>query len=246
MAARLSRLAAQGLTEQFMQISIVIPVLNEAEQLAGKLQALQRLRDHCQLVLVDGGSHDGSPLIAEPLVDKVICSPPGRALQMNAGAEQADAEVLLFLHADSRLPEYALNLIEQAVAEGCHWGRFDIAFDNPKPIFNVIAWLMNRRSRLTGISTGDQGLFVTRQVFSTVGGFPQIALMEDIAICRKLKRLGKPCCLKARVVTSARRWQQHGIFSTIVLMWRLRLAYFFGADPEDLAARYQGNPQWKP
>lgn len=222
------------------QISIVIPVLNEAGHLAGKLQALQGLRDRCRLVLVDGGSNDDSPVIAESLVDKVILSPRGRAKQMNAGAEQADADVLLFLHADTRLPDDAVSLISQAIAEGFQWGRFDVAFDSPKPIFKLIAFMMNQRSRLTGIATGDQCLFVTRQAFQAVGGFPQIALMEDIAISSKLKKLGNPCCLKAKVLTSARRWQQHGIFKTILLMWRLRWAYFFGADPADLAMRYYG------
>jgi len=222
------------------QISIVIPVLNEAEHLATKLQALQGLRDRCQLVLADGGSNDDSPVIAESLVDKVILGPRGRAKQMNAGAELADADVLLFLHADTRLPDDAVGLISQAIAEGFHWGRFDVAFDNAKPIFKLIAFMMNQRSRLTGIMTGDQCLFVTRQAFSAVGGFPQIALMEDIAISSKLKKLGHPCCLKAKVLTSARRWQQHGIFKTILLMWRLRWAYFCGTDPDDLAMRYYG------
>ncbi|TPQ29063.1 TIGR04283 family arsenosugar biosynthesis glycosyltransferase [Methylomonas koyamae] len=221
-------------------ISIVIPVLNEAGHLASKLQALQRLRDRCQLLLVDGGSHDNSLEIAKPLVDKVILSSRGRAIQMNAGALQADAEILLFLHADTRLPENGIDLISQAIAEGFHWGRFDVAFDNPKPVFTLIAFMMNQRSRLTSIATGDQALFMTRAAFAAVGGFPGIALMEDIAISSKLKILGKPCCLKAKVLTSARRWRQNGIFNTILLMWRLRLAYFFGADPDDLAMRYYG------
>lgn len=222
------------------QISIVIPVLNEAGQLPAKLQALQGLHDHCQLVLVDGGSSDNSPAIAAPWADKVVHSPRGRAKQMNAGALQADAEILLFLHADTQLPDNAINLIGQAMAEGFHWGRFDVAFDNGKPIFKLIAFMMNRRSRLTGIATGDQALFMSRQAFDAVGGFPQIALMEDIAISGKLKKLGKPCCLRTKVLTSARRWQQHGIVKTILLMWRLRLAYFLGANPDDLAMRYDG------
>lgn len=225
-----------------LQISLVIPVLNEAEHLAPRLKTLQGLRNHCQILLVDGGSHDNSPTIAEPLVDKVIRSSPGRARQMNIGARQADAEVLLFLHADTQLPENAVSLISQAVAAGYQWGRFDVRFDCPKPIFKLIACMMNQRSRLTGIATGDQCLFMTQQAFEAVGGFPQIALMEDIAICSRLKKLGKPCCLRAKVVTSARRWQQYGIFKTILLMWRLRLAYFLGTDPNDLAKRYYGNP----
>ncbi|MBD9357313.1 TIGR04283 family arsenosugar biosynthesis glycosyltransferase [Methylomonas albis] len=220
------------------QMSIVIPVLNEAGQLPAKLHALQGLRDRCQLLLVDGGSHDDSPEMAKPLVDKVILSSRGRATQMNAGALQADAEILLFLHADTRLPENGIDLISQAIAEGFHWGRFDVAFDTPNPIFKLIAFMMNQRSRLTGIATGDQALFMTLPAFAAVGGFPQIALMEDIAVSEKLKKLGKPCCLKAKVLTSARRWQQYGLFKTILLMWWLRLAYFFGADPEDLAMRY--------
>ncbi|WP_445366659.1 TIGR04283 family arsenosugar biosynthesis glycosyltransferase [Methylomonas sp. BW4-1] len=222
------------------QITIVIPVLNEAGHLVSKLQALQGLRDRCQLLLVDGGSTDDSPFIAAPWVDKVVHSPRGRAMQMNAGAAQAEAEVFLFLHADTRLPDDAVSLIGHAIAEGFHWGRFDVTFDNAKPIFKLIAFMMNQRSRLTGIATGDQALFMTRQAFTAVDGFPAIALMEDIAISSKLKKRGKPCCIKTEVLTSARRWQQHGLFKTILLMWWLRLAYFFGADPNDLAMCYDG------
>jgi len=220
------------------QLSIIIPVVNEAGQIALKLHALQTLRNRCQLLLVDGGSNDRSAEIAKSLVDQVLHSPRGRARQMNCGAAGAQADVLLFLHADTRLPDNAVNLIMQAVADGYHWGRFDVSFDNPQPIFRLIAFMMNRRSRLTGIATGDQALFITRQAFQAVAGFPDIALMEDIAISTRLKKLGRPCCIDAKVVTSARRWQQQGIFTTILLMWRLRLRYFFGADPIDLAARY--------
>ncbi|MDI1293913.1 MAG: TIGR04283 family arsenosugar biosynthesis glycosyltransferase [Methylobacter sp.] len=220
------------------QLSIIIPVVNEAGQIALKLHALQALRNRCQLLLVDGGSNDRSAEIAKPLVDQVLHSPRGRARQMNCGAARAQADVLLFLHADTRLPDNAVNLIMQAVGDGYHWGRFDISFDNPQPIFRLIAFMMNRRSRLTGIATGDQALFITRQAFQAVAGFPDIALMEDIAISTRLKKLGRPCCIDAKVVTSARRWQQQGIFTTILLMWRLRLRYFFGADPDNLAARY--------
>lgn len=224
------------------QISIVIPVLNEAGQLAVKLQALQQHRERCQLLLIDGGSSDASPAIAAPLVDEVLHSQRGRAKQMNCGAAQAEADVLLFLHADTQLPDDAVGLIMHAIADGYQWGRFDVVFDNPRPVFKLIAFMMNQRSRLTGIATGDQCLFVTRQAFQAVGGFPKIALMEDIAISTQLKKHGNPCCLKAKVITSARRWQQHGVFKIILLMWRIRLAYFFGADPDDLAIRYYGKP----
>lgn len=220
------------------QLSIIIPVVNEAGHLAGKLQVLQALRNHCQVLLVDGGSGDDSVKIAKPLVDQVLYSPRGRARQMNCGAAGAQADVLLFLHADTHLPDNAVSLILQAIADGYQWGRFDVSFDCPQPVFRLIAFMMNLRSRLTGIATGDQALFMTRQAFQAVAGFPDIALMEDIAVSTRLKKLGRPCCLTAKIVTSARRWQQHGIFKTILLMWWLRLSYFFGADPNDLTARY--------
>ncbi len=220
------------------QLSIVIPVVNEAGQLASRLQALQTLRNRCQLLLVDGGSDDDSAKIAEPLVDQVLNSPRGRALQMNFGVTAAQTEVLLFLHADTRLPDNAINQILQAVASGYHWGRFDVSFDSPQPVFKLIAFMMNWRSRLTGIATGDQAMFMTRWAFDEVSSFPDIALMEDIAISASLKKLGRPCCLTDQVMTSARRWQEHGIVKTILLMWWLRLKYFFGADPADLVLRY--------
>ena len=219
-------------------VTIIIPVANEACQIVDKLQALQRLRDRCQLLLVDGGSEDGSAELADRLVDRVLAAPRGRARQMNYGAAQAQTEVLLFLHADTRLPDNAINRILQALADGYQWGRFDVGFDSPQPIFKLIAFMMNQRSRLTGIATGDQALFMTRSAFQAVGGFPDIALMEDIEISARLKKLGKPCCLPEKVITSARRWLQHGVLKTIVLMWWLRLSYFFGADPDGLAARY--------
>lgn len=220
-------------------VTIIMPALNEAGQLAAKLQALQNLRVACQLLLVDGGSEDGSPAIAAPWVDAVLTSPRGRARQMNAGVIQADAPVLLFLHADTQLPDAAVALIGRAIKQGYQWGRFDVAFDSQRPLFRVIAFMMNWRSRLTGIATGDQALFMTRGAFDRVGGFPEIALMEDIAISKRLKKLGRPCCLRAKVVTSARRWQRQGGIKTILLMWRLRLDYFLGADPQALAARYE-------
>lgn len=219
-------------------VSIVIPVLNEAPQLTATLNALQPLRNRCQLIVVDGGSHDGSPEQARPWVDKVLAGPRGRAAQMNCGAKASDAGVLLFLHADTGLPDDAIDAILDALAAGYHWGRFDVRLDAQAPVFRLIAAMMNRRSRLTGIATGDQGIFVRREMFEAVGGIPAIALMEDIALSKQLKKQGKPACLRTTVLTSARRWQQHGIARTILLMWWLRLAYFFGADPDALAARY--------
>ncbi|MGR8930463.1 MAG: TIGR04283 family arsenosugar biosynthesis glycosyltransferase [Gammaproteobacteria bacterium] len=222
------------------RISIIIPVVNEAAQIADCLHALQAMRPHCQVIVVDGGSDDNGPALAAPLADKLLRSQRGRAKQMNTGAAHADAKLLLFLHADTRLPHDAYDSISRLIPSAYQWGRFDVTFDNPKAIFKVIAFMMNWRSRLTGIATGDQALFVSKQVFEGVGGFPNIALMEDIALSRLLKKQSKPCCLDSKVTTSSRRWLQHGVLNTIFLMWRLRLAYFFGADPDGLAKRYYG------
>ncbi len=219
-------------------ISIIVPVLNEAERLPAILQELQSLRDRCELILVDGGSIDGSVDRVFERVDKLLHSQPGRAVQMNVGAQAAEGHVLLFLHADTQLPENVVQSILQAIAAGHVWGRFDVAFDANQAHFKLIAGMMNWRSRLTGISTGDQAIFVRRDDFMAVGGFPEIALMEDIALSRRLKVLGKPGCLSCRVVTSARRWQQNGVLTTIFLMWYLRLAYCFGRNPDDLARTY--------
>lgn len=220
------------------RISIVIPVFNEAGQLVEKLQALQSCRSQCQLIVVDGGSSDASAAMAESWVDLVIGSLRGRALQMNKGAEQAEAGLLLFLHADTCLPHNAVNLILEAIHNGAQWGRFNVKFDSPRLIFKLIALMMNVRSRLTGIATGDQAIFMTRAVFQRVGGFPEIALMEDIALSTQLKRIGKPACLAAKVTTSARRWQQRGIVKTIILMWRLRLCFYMGVEAKQLAKFY--------
>jgi rSAM/selenodomain-associated transferase 2 len=224
-------------------LSIVIPALNEAAGIESLLQALQPLRErHVELVLADGGSSDGTAALARPWVDAAVDAPRGRALQMNAGAAQARAEVLLFLHADTRLPPLADALVLQAVSRpdgGACWGRFDVHIEGRAWMLRVVAWLMNLRSRLSGIATGDQAIFVTRQAFERVGGFPVQPLMEDIEISRRLKRLGRPSCLRARVCTSGRRWEQRGVWRTIVLMWRLRWRYWRGESPARLAQAYR-------
>ena len=207
-------------------LSIVIPALNEAAGLEATLQALQPLRLRgVELVLADGGSSDATPTLAQPWVDAVVDAPRGRALQMNAGAARARADVLLFLHADTRLPPLADVLVLQAVQrsdKGACWGRFDVRIEGRPRMLRVVAALMNLRSRASGIATGDQAIFITREAFERVGGFPEQVLMEDIEISRRLKRLGRPACLRARVCTSGRRWEQRGVWRTIVLMWRLR------------------------
>jgi len=190
--------------------------------------------------VVDGGSTDGTAECAAPHADCVIGAPRGRAAQMNAGAARARNEILLFLHADTLLPESADALIVEGLKRSRRgWGRFDVAISGSHPLLRVVAWLMNVRSRLTGIATGDQAIFTTRSLFTAAGGYPAIALMEDIALSKQLKRFGPPLCLRHRLTASGRRWEKHGVVRTILLMWRLRLAYWLGADPGKLAVRYE-------
>ncbi|MFN7727236.1 MAG: TIGR04283 family arsenosugar biosynthesis glycosyltransferase [Rubrivivax sp.] len=227
------------------RLSIVVPALNEAAGIEATLQALQPLRARgAELLVVDGGSTDGTPALAAPWADAVLTAPRGRALQMNAGAAQARADHWLFLHADTRLPPQADALVLQALAppppaQAALWGRFDVHIDGQARLLRVVATLMNLRSRLSGIATGDQALFVTRAAFEQVGGFPAQPLMEDIEISRRLKRLGPPACLRARVHTSGRRWEQRGVWRTIFLMWRLRWRYWRGASAAQLAEAYR-------
>ena len=227
-----------------MQISIIIPCLNEAKSIVFFLSRLQKLRGHCELILVDGNSTDDTSTLAEPYVDRCITSDPGRAKQMNAGAEIAQAEILLFLHADTFLPENALTHIQSAVEAGYQWGRFDVQLMGRHFLLPFIALLMNARSALTHIVTGDQALFVKRDLFNRVGQFPDIALMEDIALSKQLKSLAKPYRLYPRVETSARRWLQFGVVKTVLLMWWCRLQYFFGADPDYLSQLYRRGQFW--
>jgi len=221
-------------------VSIVIPVLDEESEIVDALQALAPLRERgVEVLVVDGGSRDRTAALARPLCDRVITAPRGRALQMNAGAAAARGQILVFLHADTRLPPGADQLLADALARsGRDWGRFDVTIAGKHPLFRIVSTMMNLRSRLTGIATGDQAIFVTRKAFAAAGTFPFIPLMEDIVFSRRMKQIGKPVCLKARVLTSGRRWEKHGVLRTILLMSRLRLAFFFGADPDRLAERY--------
>ncbi len=222
------------------RLSIIIPVLNEETGIAAALQALAPLqRRGTEVIVVDGGSHDRTVELSRRLATRVLTAPRGRAAQMNVGATTAVGEVLLFLHADTVLPQDADGIVLYSLAaSGRDWGRFDIRIDSRNPLLRAVAGLMNLRSHFTGIATGDQAIFVSKAAFEKVGGFPDIALMEDVALSARLKRLGRPLCLIERVVTSPRRWEQHGVLATIALMWRLRLAYAFGADPKALARRY--------
>lgn len=223
-----------------MSISIIIPCLNEGEGIVEALEALQAFRRRgAEVIVVDGGSSDDTLERALPGADRVLTAPRGRAAQMNAGAAQARGEILLFLHADCRLPDAADGLIIDGLRrERKSWGRFDVRIASRQPLLRVVATLMNARSRLTGIATGDQGMFATRSLFDAAGRFPAIALMEDVELSRRLKRYGAPLCLRHRITASARRWEKNGVLRTILLMWGLRLAYWVGVDPDKLALRY--------
>jgi rSAM/selenodomain-associated transferase 2 len=228
-----------------MKFSVIIPVLNEASGIKNFLSALQIFREHGEIIIVDAGSQDNTVAFATPLADIIIKSDRGRSKQMNAGVQAASGNILLFLHADTYLPDDAQAIIEKKMSPNNQWGRFDIKLSGTHCGFGIIAQFMNWRSRLTGISTGDQGLFVEKQLFNQAGKFPEIPLMEDIAICKQLKLFSPPICLKAKAITSSRRWKQFGITRTILLMWWLRLLYFFGYNPETLAQLYTRGIFWK-
>jgi rSAM/selenodomain-associated transferase 2 len=224
-----------------MRLSIVIPVLDEAAGITATLQALAplRARGH-EVIVVDGGSRDGTPALAAPLADTVLASARGRARQMNAGAAVAQGEVLLFLHADTTLPPQADAAVARALAaSGADWGRFDVRISGRSALFPVIAAFMNTRSRLSGIATGDQALFVRTALFRQLGGFAELPLMEDIELTRRLRAHGRPACLAERVLTSGRRWETRGVWRTIWLMWRLRWLYWRGTPAEVLARAYR-------
>lgn len=223
-----------------MKISIVIPVLNEAPLIEQTLRALQPLREagH-EVIVVDGESHDDTVTRSKPYADKIIQGSRGRSRQMNAGATLASHEILLFLHADTFLPERADGLIVKGMnGKRIRWGRFDVKFSGKHSLLRIIEFLMNWRSRLSRIATGDQAIFVKRDLFEAMGGFPEVDLMEDIAFCKILKKYGRPLCLYQSVLTSSRRWEEKGLFRTVLLMWFLRLAYFFKVNPHRLAKLY--------
>jgi rSAM/selenodomain-associated transferase 2 len=217
------------------RLSVIVPTLNEEACIAGALEALAplRARGH-EVIVVDGGSEDATVTLARPLCDRLVNSARGRALQMNAGARAAQGGALVFLHADTRLPSDADALVQRAL-ETAAWGRFDVEIESRRALLRLVACAMNLRSRLTGIATGDQAIFVRRDAFA---GFPEIPLMEDIAFSRLMKRRGRPACVRSRVRTSARRWEARGVLRTIALMWRLRLLYALGIAPQRLARGY--------
>jgi len=223
-----------------MRIAVIIPCLNEAAHITATLTPLQALRQNGhQIIVVDGQSDDNTAALAAPLANQVVSCPHGRAQQMNYGAQLADADVLLFLHADTQLPQSADKLIVDQLSQSSRqWGCFDVRLGGKQFWLRLVEFMMNQRSRLSAIATGDQAIFVQRALFEKVGGFPNIALMEDIGLSKQLKHYSKPIRLSDKVITSSRRWEKQGVWRTILLMWRLRLAYFFGADPQDLKRQY--------
>ncbi len=222
-----------------MKLSIIIPALNEADNISQTLDSLQNLRKtgH-EIIIVDGGSKDATCFIAKSKVDRLITCEPGRARQMNTGARLATGAILIFLHSDTTLPANIEDIFMK-IGKKSYWGRFDIRLSGESTIFRLIEWMINTRSRFTGVATGDQAIFMTRELFQTVGGYPNIPLMEDIALSKRLKRISSPVCIPRYVVTSSRRWEENGILKTILLMWMLRLKYAFGISPDELAKQYE-------
>lgn len=220
-------------------LAFVIPVLNEEEAVVQLLTSLRQQYPGSELIVVDGGSGDNTVARAMPLCDQLLVTEPGRAGQMNLGASVSRATCLCFLHADS-LPAVAEQDLLRRLAGTLGWGFCRVRLSGSRPIFRVIEWFMNQRSRLTGIGTGDQMLFLHRALFERTGGFDVIPLMEDVAYCNRLRRLGRPVFIDEPVQTSSRRWEQRGVLRTVLQMWFLRLAYFVGASPQRLWRYYYG------
>jgi rSAM/selenodomain-associated transferase 2 len=225
-------------TEQFT-LSIIMPVLNESRVIRSTLAGLAELDSTIELIVVDGGSIDRTAEIARQTARKVLIKPGGRAIQMNHGAEAAQGAYLLFVHADTEMPPNFFEVLSDCFRRECVWGRFDVRLSGRNPLFRVVEFGMNLRSRLTGIATGDQCIFIKRTIFHQLGGYTEIPIMEDIALSKALKNVSRPVCLRQKVVTSSRRWEQRGIIRTILSMWCLRLLYCMGWDPRILARWYR-------
>lgn len=219
--------------------SFVIPVLNEAQRIVALLRDLRERYPDLELLVVDGGSSDDSATLAAPYCDRLLRCDPGRARQMNAGAQAASGDYLLFLHADT-VPTICASALENALAQQPTWGFCPVRLSGDEAVFRVISWFMNQRSRLSSVATGDQMLFVERQTFHATGGYADLPLMEDIALCKRLRRMARPHILPAPVLTSSRRWRDHGVLRTVLHMWALRLAYACGVSPVRLHRSYYG------
>ncbi|MCG8613928.1 MAG: TIGR04283 family arsenosugar biosynthesis glycosyltransferase [Pseudomonadales bacterium] len=234
----------QGTPEPGVWLSVILPTLNEEASIVETLAPLQPYRNHnagLEVILSDGGSQDGTLACAKDGVDHIVRSLPGRARQMNAGAARAQGRILLFLHADTRLPPDFFEQLHLFHTSNRLWGRFDVQLSHPAAVYRLISRLINLRSRATSIATGDQGIFVQKVIFQEVGGFADIVLMEDVELCRRMRAMQPAYCISSRVITSSRKWEREGVLRTIWLMWRLRWLFFCGADPETLCRRYYGD-----
>jgi len=224
-------------------VAVVVPVLNEFNSIDACLQHLLEQSLFTDIVIVDGGSTDGTLTVLAGYANSprvsLVSSQPGRGRQMNAGAAACHSDVILFLHADTWLPDNAIGSISNAIIRGAEWGRFNVQISGTSFLLRIVASMMNIRSCVTGICTGDQAIFMRRDVFAMLGGYSTIPLMEDIEFSRRLKRVARPVCIPARVITSARRWQSHGVVNTILKMWYLRLLYWLGVSPRRLARAYR-------
>jgi len=223
-------------------VAVIVPVLNEEKTIEALLAHLSSSQ-YKELIVVDGGSRDATCELVRVAIAKgshvrLLQCATGRACQMNAGARMAASDALLFLHADTRLPEDAILTVQRCLRRGDVWGRFDVRLDHPGVWYRLIEAAMNLRSRITGIVTGDQALFVRRDAFEVVGGYPDIPLMEDIVLSKRLKEIGQPAMISQKAITSARRWQQNGILVTILTMWVLRLLFWAGVSPGKLIIFY--------
>ena len=223
-----------------MKISIIIPALNEAGHIGATLESLRRYQDQGhEVIVIDGGSDDDTRVVAEQLADRVLQAEAGRAAQMNHGIEAARGDVLLFLHADTRLPGDSIQRIIDVVEDGCFWGRFNVRLSGDRFVYRIIERMMNLRSCITGVATGDQAIFVSRESIEIIGGYPGLPLMEDVVFSKRLRSLGWPACIRSKVVTSSRRWDDNGVLRTMLLMWRLRLLFFMGVSADNLARQYR-------
>jgi len=223
-----------------MKVSIIIPVLNEAQHIADTLMSLAAYRSQGhEVIVIDGGSNDDTVSISEQYADRVLYSDAGRAMQMNSGIDEASGDALLFLHADTRLPADAVTKLIHAVEDGYFWGRFNVRLSGKHFMFRIIECMMNLRSCITGVVTGDQAIFVSHESIEIVGAYPRLPLMEDVVFSKRLRKLGWPACIRQQVVTSSRRWEDKGILRTMLLMWRLRLLFFLGVSADRLARQYQ-------
>ncbi|MDX8381892.1 MAG: TIGR04283 family arsenosugar biosynthesis glycosyltransferase [Ghiorsea sp.] len=219
-------------------LAIVIPVYNEVKVLPKALKSLQELNVD-ELVFVDGGSTDGTQQVIEEAGFVCLQSEAGRAKQMNMGSESTISKIILYLHIDTSLSSSDISNIKKSYKHGYSSGRFNIKFTNGSITYRIISFFINMRSRFTKVSTGDQGIFVTRKAYEQVGGIPDLKLMEDVAFTKALKRVGRVACLSDNLVTSSRRWENHGVMKTVWLMWKLRFLFWLGVDSNKLSQMYR-------